>query len=157
MNYRCNCRATLFGVLALGIGVPGAAVAPASTTAAILVGLAIIAVLGGFKKWANMPGDRLVGYCLLMLAAFASAGLYVTVMAVFTGVAIKLVVWSIEHLARLQGASDANMGWVYICVTFVAICFGSQIILGSLYTGNQQLWPAPVSQGSESSGLCYAR
>lgn len=143
MNYRCDCRISPFGILVLGIGVLGAVVAPDSTTTVILVGLAMFVVLGGFRKWANTPGDRLVGYCLLMLAALASAGLHVAIMGVFTGVAIKLVVLGIERLARLQGASNANMDWVYIWVAFVAIGFGSQIVLGSLYIGNLQLWTCP--------------
>jgi len=143
MNYRWNCRISPLGISVLGIGVLGTVVAPDSITTAILVGLAIFVVLGGFRKWANTPGDRLLGYCLLMLAVLASAGLYVATMGVFTGVAIKLVVWGIEHLARLQGASDANMDLVYICVTLVAVGFGSHIILSSLYIENQQLWISP--------------
>ena len=143
MNFRCNWRVSPFGILVLGAGVLGAVVAPDTITTAMLVGLGILVVLGGLRKWANTPGDRLVGCCLLLFAAFASAGSYVAIMGVFTGLAIKLVVGSIEHLARLQGASKPNMDWVHISVTLVAIGFGSQIILSSLYIGNPQLWTRP--------------
>lgn len=150
MNYQGNRCIFPYAVVVLGALVLGAVLAPGSTFTAILIGLALFVVLGGFREMTNTPGGRPVSYCLLLLAILLSAGLRVVIMGVFTAGAIKLVCWGIEYQAMLQGKSKANMGWVYICVPFTAIAFGSQIILGSLYTENHQLPIPPHSPPAAS-------